>query len=571
MMEPALIRFEETFEKFTPGCADEARPQLTRMWRNELFRSNPMLHAPGIVIALRNLHRRKLSDDERLLELEGYRLAVTLLVEELQARFDTQPIPLTQVAKESVDVAQSLLQGLASGYMLCARNYIEDADPASDVDTLTLAIQRGIYHLGQVLLNAWLAYRPNVSGVWSGLYELYQHADQNDLLLKPVPMEDAGMVNDVTTILASFQQVVLMSTANPAGMQMGECGYLFDLLKRVELVEESNDHEPNSESVGIFAFDVRSDGSPLPQAATRDFEDAESFSSIDCLQTIQSLYDLLNFRSANRDAGDGQRTDIISLELLRKISERWAGTLIRRHSARSPTAWELPMCTGIAGIHYHASYQQTFSQFKREICDVESGFQNPALTEDGEFSEQDLQWDYDSWLWGVAVDGVESNVSADEAGVADGTYQTQTVRVMDESEGGVRLRLFTGSKVRLLVGNIVSLQTGAAGSWRAGVVRWLNASERHHVDAGIEFLSPNIEPVAVQCSEAQTGGTVLLPALLLRSNDGDVSETLVVPGGTHSIGTALKVIAADGVSRELEILESKLHTSSFEQVVINLE
>jgi len=532
--------------------------------------STPALSASRVVAALENLHQQNLDDEQRLEALEVYRLPVASIAEALQAKFETQSIPLSPGTKESVDLAQSLMTGLATGYMLAARNFVEQGESIIVSDRKELAIQRSIYHLGQVLLNAYLTYRPAVPGVWADLYELYRYAEHDALLLEPVPMEGVGIVNSVTTIEASFQHILLVAAGDPAGLQMGECKRLYELLKRVQENVNITTNLSFPDPIGVFVFDLSSDDPPLPLAATPDIHASPSLRSVNCLQAIKKLHSSLKSKNSIHFANTSQLVDVSSLELLRRAGRKWAGNPARRQSVRSPQMLDLPVCSGIAGTHYYAYNQQPFGHFEQRCRGIEPEEHDPGMRNDEIFIELSTPPDKSGWIRNSAPEDEDDGVPVHESTLATRLHHMQIARVMDESAGGVRLRLFTGSMVRLMVGNIVAMQYGAGESWRVGMVRWLNASAKNYVDVGIMFLSPSIEPVAIQRSDPVSNEATLVPALLLPSNQAlGTPETIVVPRGTHSLGDELQIVLEDGTIRSLKPMRLKERTSSFDQIVID--
>ncbi len=576
-MKSAAAKLEDTLEFSTPIPAVsevenvEIRPDQIQRWLDDLPRASPEHSASRIVEALANLHQQRLDEQTRLTALEVYRLPVASIVENLQATFETQSIPLSDGAQRSVDLAQSLMTGLATGYMLAARNLVIEQHEDADTTLKELAVQRSIYHLGQVLLNAYLTYRPGVEGVWSDLYELYRYAESEALLLEPVPMEGVGIVDGSTTIDASFQHILLVACGDPAGMQMGECKRLYELLKRVQETISISNKIRSRGSLGRFVFDLQSDSPPVPLAATPNVKPSPHLRSINCLRAIRELHGMLKAKNSVRFANTTQFVDVSNLELLRQTGRKWAGNPGRRQSIRSPQMLDLPVCSGISGTHYYASGQQSFNQFETRARGVDSDSGNRHDDEEpGQqiFIDLSSTPDADGWL-AATTEEVAKAIDVHESTGAARVHHMQVARVMDESAGGVRLRLFTGSMVRLLVGDIVSMQYGASESWRVGMVRWLNASAKSYVDVGVMFLSPVVEPVAIARTDSRSGEVTLVPALLLPQNSKiGTAETVVLPRGTHLLEDELRIVNAEGHVRQLKPISLERRTSSFDQIII---
>lgn len=577
-LKSAAAKFEDTLDYSTPipvvsAVEDvEIRPDQIQQWLDDLPRANPELSATRIVDALLKLHEQRIDESERLTALEVYRLPVASIVEGLQATFETQSIPLSSGAKRSVDLAQSLLTGLATGYMLSAQNLAADKKYKSSSGKKELAIQRSIYYLGQVLLNGYLNYRPAVPGVWSDLYELYGYAEDEALLLESVPMAGVGIVDGSTTIDASFQHTLLVAAGDPVAMQMGECKRLYELLKRVQDKITIGTKLKRADPVGSFVFDLLSDEPPIPLAAKPNVVATPQLRSINCLKAIRELHNTLKAKNNVQFANTSKFIDVSNLELIRRAIRKWAGNPGRRQSVRSPQMLDLPVCSGVSGTHYYAFDERSFSTFEKisngEIVATDQSVQQ-EIDEEHDYIDLASVPDSDGWLQHSKA-SIEDTLDVRESTQDDRLHHMQVARVMDESAGGVRLRLFSGSMVRLLVGEIVSMQYGSGVSWRVGMVRWLNVSARNYVDVGVMFLSPVVEPVAIQRVDARTDEVTLVPSLLFPENKLlGTPESIVVPRGTHHIEQALKIVHASGQVRHVRPVELKERTSSFDQIVIS--
>ena len=102
-----------------------------------------------------------------------------------------------------------------------------------------------------------------------------------------------------------------------------------------------------------------------------------------------------------------------------------------------------------------------FVEFERKA----NGIQTPARKNKGESASEhevyiNLAAKPDAAGWINPGPRIEAEKGAPlfESTLDRRPHHKQIARMMDESAGGVRLRLFTGSMVRLLVGEIVSMR-----------------------------------------------------------------------------------------------------------------
>lgn len=569
-MKSTVLKQEEFFEHPAPLRAIETsspllQPNQIKKWLHDLPSQNPARNATRIITALTKLQQNDLSDEIRLEALDTYHPYVLNLTKHLQQRYKTGPTPLSLDTTASVDLAQSLIQTLASSYMQLARGQLSRSSSLTDLDRKSRAIERSIFNLGQVLLNGYLAYRTAPSRVWSDLIELYASADRQDLLTHSVPCGAAESVNSFTTIQTTFEQVVLLSTSDPKGMQVGECQHLNDLLTQVHLHSDTDRVETRLESAGVFVFDTTKDEPPLPISACPDLIESPDHVSINCLGTIEALQERAKTNDADQPFKIGVQPTIDTAALVRRVIRRWTGKLTRGPLVRMPQVWDLPVCCGIADIHYYAYNQLPFSKFEldaRNTAPIQAG----ARIDVNEISTAtDSHQNSDPELRQITYDNLETQLADDDT---PNLHKMQVARVMDESDGGIRLRLFTDSTVQLVVGDIVSMQYGAAGSWRPGVVRWLLANARDHVDVGIQILSNYVEPIAIQPFEVYSGDQ-MTPALLLPGSSSlGTSDSFVVSGRFRNYSEKCKVVNAEGEVRAFKLIDLKLRTRSFDQITV---
>ncbi len=546
-------------------------PQIEK-WLAELPKKNPRQNANRLIVAIKRLGQKKLTDDVQIDALEVYLPVALELVERLQRQFENEAIPSTVESRVPFDLAQSLLLELTRAYLATANALSSDTRPPVDTKLSSLALQRSLLLSGHVLLNGYLAYRAAPDGVWSNIYRLYQSAKRHDLLFVPVRTSDRHNQDARPTIQSSFEQIVLLCASDPKGMQLGECRRLNDLLSRTLHSAEVTDDDYGRESAGVFAFDTSSDKAPLPVAALPDLLDSATHESINCLAHIDRLREIVSTNKVHQPADQSVPSNVDELHLFNKSARRWVGKQKRGQAVRLPQVWDLPVCAGLVDTHYYAGDQKPFALFAQSARSI-------ARTDDytetdsasfGTDTEYELSQPHQlTPLHGTLDASVIGNLEADESHAAPGLHPIQIARVIDESENGARLRVFTGSAIRFLVGDIVSMQCGAAGSWRPGVVRWLIASERNHVDVGVEVLAAYATSVGLQPLDIHTEQGRLMPALFLPgSNSRRSSDSIIVPKSSQPMAKQFKIFESDGTSRTLKLVKPLLTTNSFDQFVV---
>lgn len=102
--------------------------------------------------------------------------------------------------------------------------------------------------------------------------------------------------------------------------------------------------------------------------------------------------------------------------------------------------------------------------------------------------------------------------------------------IMDISVNGYRMRWKGKVPKQLRTGEFILVQENTQSPWRAGVIRWLKQMPDKHIEFGVEILSQEITPCALQLlSNKDTRN--YHPALLLRNDVlNEVTLSMIVPG-----------------------------------------
>jgi hypothetical protein len=185
--------------------------------------------------------------------------------------------------------------------------------------------------------------------------------------------------------------------------------------------------------------------------------------------------------------------------LLRRLQASWA-TAERGH-ARLPASHVLDLMVGMHALHYALAGNMDFATFIRQV-------HGEAIT----VGRHEL---VSAWL-----------ASSD-------TARPQMLRgeVLDQSEGGYRLRLQASDGARLRIGEVVGLapasDDGDERDWMVGIIRWLRLEGGREL-LGVEMLHRTARAAGVR--PMTTGGEALVP-----------QRAVELPGYADQDGLALLV------------------------------
>jgi len=523
----------------TPTGTSEVRPKRVTTWLDGLPSDNPQDAGQQIYAALFNQNRVALDDGNRLQVMEAYRVPVAMIVDTLQTGYETAAVPHSRSRRESVRFVNRLLTEMANGYKIVALNLTISGKLKQERADIVLAIQRSLYQLGQVLLNGYCTYQPPSAGVWRDVHRLYQYAETHGLTDDAVEQPGAGLLDDTTSISQTYQHLLLLAAGDPYCLLSGEAKRIFEILKSVRNPTQITQNVKFADPVGQFLISFASDAPPVALGKVQDVNAEPHLRVLSALDAIRDLHSMM--KKGERAAESGRDADSGNVELIRRVGRMWAGNMARRQANRSTIQYELPVCTGISATHFFcttapepakpaaaaavSSTDTVGANEPREVY-VDLGGEPSAdgLLRPGNTRHQAATADSDEPTFGS---GVESKT----------LHRLQLCHAMDESAGGARVRIYSGSSVRVSVGDVMGMQYPDSAQWKVAVVRWVRAYDEDFVDVGVKFLAPEVQAVTIRPIPKTGEVKSFMHALRLPRNDAlntPASVWIQRNAGTHA-------------------------------------
>ncbi len=121
-----------------------------------------------------------------------------------------------------------------------------------------------------------------------------------------------------------------------------------------------------------------------------------------------------------------------------------------------------------------------------------------------------------------------SEVKTSQHSIVQETKHIYSCKILDISINGYRMRWQGSPPAQLRTGEFLLIQENNKSPWRGGTVRWLKQMPNKHIEFGVEILSQELTPCAIQIS---THHKNYHPALLMKNSIlNEITLSLIVPG-----------------------------------------
>lgn len=562
---------------------DPRREEIER-WLADLPLVNLDHSLEAMLELLRRLNSARLPPAQRRELLRTLQPTAEELGDTLRDRFVRTLLPLPQRARRQFDGACELHRQLAIGFKILWTELLGD-DSGRATPALTEAIHQYTQHLAMLLVEHYLIYAPEPSGLWRELHGLFLLAEQRGILEQRLGRAPGG-----ADIGGLYKRAVLLALANPFHLMQEEAFTVYRLLHKLAPGCEISDQRRAQQS--CFVADLKTDSAPRFVADSQQVT-AATPRFLYC----QRLVEAIDRRVGDLNDPDSESTRALSRvarhmqrDMLARLRDSW-GRSNERAFERSTTLGPVSMAIGLSATHYFCTEGSAFTPELDEIrihtgrspkgkadpglslvplefepwrmeeaeTRLESGINEPRRS-DFDAESQAL----DVWEKIYATRGKKEADVADADGTLKPLYASTTWELKNQSAGGLRLTYCAERSLPLKVGDIVGYRLGAqASTWTIGAVRWLQVHEDGTMHMGVMHLADNARGVATRAvGGAGQGGeyfrSLLAPDLPLEHSDGSV----IAPATIYAQGTILAMNVANQLHyvRLVELLES---TKSF--------
>ncbi|HLI18787.1 MAG TPA: hypothetical protein VKV22_11030 [Rhodanobacteraceae bacterium] len=448
---------EDLPARLPPGRSQRTSEKAIREAATGLRLANPAEALGEVEDLLDQMQATTWSGGERVAALAHLRGPVESLCHGIEQRLSAESHPLPQASSERAAAAQRLEWKLACNDILGVHELCAPTGklPKFKSKLVASAIVSGLVHANQALIWAYRQYQAPPAGVWRLMHALYAFAGELGVAdqIAADPLSDGGPLSART----AYARALLLAMSNPCRFSARE---LQDAWAIIQCVAPQCGLGPaGSQGVSV---DTDADAGPGYIAEDSIAENA-SMLAVD-VRPVARIFD-------ERAALLPEGAEIVDLPwpgggvfstrvaFLRRLRAGWA--MAERGHARLSASHVLDLVVGMHALHYALAGNIDFATFIRQI-------HGEAIT----IGRHEF-----ATAWLAASDVARPH-----------TYRAE---VLDQSEGGYRLRLQGSDGVRLRVGEVIGLAPVADPSeerdWMVGVIRWLRLEGERQL-LGVELL-----------------------------------------------------------------------------------
>ncbi|MCW8155289.1 molecular chaperone [Stutzerimonas stutzeri] len=488
-------------------------------WLAGLPKANIGETARQLYQALIELNQLRIASETRLQLLELLRPDVHFVCTQLEKHYVNQPIVLSERPRKVAGLCQALQNHLAVGYKLIVVRVV--SQPERDrQQLLSVALQRAIHSLGDLLIRSTQLYSPAAPGLWLELHQLYQLAVEQGterlLIRDPLARHAQGLSAE-----QSYLTSLLLGCARCNQMRQQS---ILKLAAALEAWSAMAHIRTASAPSSLFLFSPAVDGPPRYRSLFPAREQ-HNLLGIDTTMLVQVIEEHLRLAAENRQLTRLPAATGLDDDLLRHLSSAW-GDISERTFQRIPAQGTLTLCIGMTALHYQLAGQRPFNEvlelphssncavFKlhngaadvwANAFDAQSGSSEPLPTHDHiEFVRPNLP---------RAAPAAASQPS--KRPTTTESYPTYQIQLVDHSPGGYCLAWDGEVPSQLQTGELLGLREGSAQSWSIAVVRWIRQVRGGSTQMGVELIAPQAQPCGLRLLRKVDQGSEYLRALLL--------------------------------------------------------
>ena len=570
-------------EQTPPGKDDfPNHPRKVKKWLDGLKKANMGDYTREIYNGILHLNRQAMSARYRIENMELMRDAARYIFSQLHKHFINRTLPLPEKSMKIVSLNQALLSEMANGYKIIVFEASNDLGKV-DGKTLLIAAERALHYLSELALRCSQVYSEYPKGTWWDIHHIYSYAEMKKLHQKSI--KDPEALTRTVSIENLYKQILLFSLSRPNALRQSDAERVYRAMPEWASHTHLTTRPANDKNNRYYCAMLDSD-SP-PNCISED--DLKKISNFRCIETGK-LVTHLRKQIIDDDSIESAVTigDQVSQETLRSLVASW-NLCAKRRFSRAERHDDIKVAIGLTPIFEAIQSDATppkskakkrpasmfsleaipdSSRAEKEIFDRK---QNTFfITEPNMKSEPEKS----ATAWDMVAKGRTLTESyAQELAARDAEFGELNKeapdlhwRISNVSAGGYCLHWASTSTSRAQVGELIGireLEPDHTYHWRIGVIRWMQYSNEHGLEIGVQVLSPKVIPCQVQRKERKNEppfNCLMLPGI----KPIQQPSTLLLPAYAFRRGNKLNIQVYE---RDMEIKLGTIreHTGSFTQ------
>ena len=505
-MAASLSRLRTPPERSAPPRELEIRPKQVKAWVESLPLAQGLEAATRLTAHLASINRSKIDLDHRIEILESYRAVASTVLEELDAVYGKSALPLGPRARDALVLARELAFEMAMGYRLAITDMTAKRIAFGAKKQLPTLALRAMEYLGRELGTSYKSYTPVPPEVWREMHHLYLFAEKEGIAAEVADAQSKASVAD------AYCEALLLSLTDPYRLVHGEADRILAQVRGLRGLVTLGQARPPTPAGGHFLVPCDTDKGPKPMLSANDDAGGPNWRLLDANPVVEKM----RARKNAHETGNVSQTMSRSvtpetLALLGKLIVLW-GSPPKRASRRDPRETSVAICVGLKSVSHFVSLEPTVAAAASEAAAIRAGITIPLIA-----------------------------VPDDEASKAFPVHEWD---VVNQSEGGVKVRRTSDMLQPLVVGEVVAMKFIGRARWTIGVARWITQVEEGGMEFGVQFLSCAARAVWVQPGHSSSPQAKLGIVL---ADDGAPEALLTLPG-MFTEGRAYDLIAGGEVT-----------------------
>ncbi len=446
--------------------------KAVRLWADALPLANSGATAKQLYNGLKELNTLEFDAIARLETLEILREKIQFTLSAMDKHIIGQPLPLPQQKRQIGQVMKDFHRELAIGYKLAI---VDMCAPRGSVPFLrgkyaVLGVVRCIEHWALLLSKCYTTYSEVPDGCWKELHDMLAYAVSQNLHEKNE--KDPQLQGYTMNAMSCYLQAMLMFVANPYRLTQRE---IVDVEAACRVWASYVLLRMDNTGTGVFLVDASKDAPPGVRVA----DGAERVWRIDFSGLVQHLRGQIDVADKSLPLIPKSRLGQsvgLSVDLVERLLLAWGFGGERLHQ-RLPAGHMLEVVIGLQAAHYLVANNADFNAFVTNLSHH-----------------------------GVNLSDRERSAAWAQASSESAKPVLSRVEVQDQSVGGYRIYWPNAANLRAKVGELVAMATQVEEGdddprdWMIGVLRWLRGGDNDSLEAGVQLLTRQAEPIAVRAT-----------------------------------------------------------------------
>lgn len=320
-------------QQINPERLKSFQEAALKQWVAELPIANPSLSTRLFHDFILEFNQLEIDTKLRLEALETLRPSYIILEDYLRSRLMQTSFPKTESDQRIMDILVAIEKEFSIAYWIVAREMTRKEASWLQSKNIALSIQRCIKGLSALVITYSIMYQPIPDWIWIDLHSLYKLGETLNKETTKVSAE-FNHLSKTTSIEESYQQILLLSLAQPNGLMQKEIPQVYQFLEPLSsLIKLENKLVTHYKTQCVVRLD--DDKPPFFQHQSSKFEDSGlRYINFDKLHKIfnKNKDKFIDSESARFSSIRGQTSNPFKLpvELLDYLEQKWLALDLQR-------------------------------------------------------------------------------------------------------------------------------------------------------------------------------------------------------------------------------------------------